>query len=118
VPTNSGDDRRKDPRFDVNIKVDYSTKGMFISNRVTNLSKGGLFIQTEDPLPIQSRIHLTFTLPDFNIRIEATGKVAWIFDIRKGTTNVIAGMGIMFTDLSEQHKELIEDYIKKISDQS
>ncbi|MBI3995245.1 MAG: PilZ domain-containing protein, partial [Nitrospirae bacterium] len=52
----TGAERRKDLRIDVNIKVDYSTKGMFVSNYVTNLSKGGVFIQTNDPLPIQSQI--------------------------------------------------------------
>jgi uncharacterized protein (TIGR02266 family) len=112
-----GDDRRKDPRYEVNIQVDYSTQEMFVSNRVTNLSKGGLFIQTDNPLPIQSQIHLTFSLPGFNIRIEAKGKVAWTFDIKKGTSNIIPGMGIMFTDLPDLHKALIEDYIKKISGQ-
>lgn len=118
MSTNSGDDRRKDPRFDVNIKVDYSTKGMFVSNYVTNLSKGGVFIQTEDPLPIQSQINLTFTLPEVNIKIEAKGKVTWTYDIKRGTSTVISGMGIKFTDLTAKHKALIEDYISKLSTQS
>lgn len=115
MSTKSGDDRRKDRRFDVKIKVDYSTKGMFVSNYVTNLSKGGVFIQTEDPLPLQSRIHLTFTLPEFNVTIKAKGKVAWTYDIKKGTSAIIPGMGIKFTDLSAEHKALIEDYIGKLS---
>ena len=114
----SGRDRRKDPRLDVTIKVDYSTKEMFVSNYVTNLSKGGVFIQTEAPLPIQSQINLTFTLPDFNIKIEAKGKVTWTYDIKKGTSSIVRGMGIKFTDLPEQHKALIEDYISKLSTQS
>ncbi|MBI3811433.1 MAG: TIGR02266 family protein [Nitrospirae bacterium] len=115
MPTKSGDDRRKDRRFDVKIKVDYSTKGMFVSNYVTNLSKGGVFIQTEDPLPLQSRIHLTFTLPEFNITIKAKGKVTWTYDIKKGTSTIIPGMGIKLTDLTAKHKALIEDYIGKLS---
>ena len=111
----TGAERRKDLRIDVNIKVDYSTKGMFVSNYVTNLSKGGVFIQTNDPLPIQSQIHLTMILPDFNIKIEAQGKVTWTYDIKKGTSSIVPGMGIKFTDLPEQHRALIEDYIKKLS---
>jgi len=118
MPTKPERDRRKDPRFDVNIKVDYSTKGMFVSNYVTNLSKGGVFIQTDDPLPLQSQINLTFTLPEFNIKIEAKGKVTWTYDIKKGTSTIVPGMGIKFTDLATKHKTLIEDYISKLSAQS
>jgi type IV pilus assembly protein PilZ len=118
MSTNSGDDRRKDSRFNVNIKVDYSTQGMFVSNYVTNLSKGGVFIQTDDPLPLQSQINLTFTLPEFNIKIEAKGKVTWTYDIKKGTSTIIPGMGIRFTDLTAKHKALIGDYISKLSTQS
>ncbi|MBI3609856.1 MAG: TIGR02266 family protein [Nitrospirae bacterium] len=114
----SGSDRRKDPRFDVSIKVDYSTKGMFISNYVTNLSKGGVFIQTENPLPIQSQINLTFTLPDININIEAKGRVAWTYDIKKGTSTIVPGMGIKFTEIADEHKALIADYIRKLSTQA
>jgi len=114
----SGRDRRKDPRFDVKVKVDYSTREMFVSNYVTNLSKGGVFIQTDDPLPLQSRINLTFFLPDLDIKIEAKGKVVWTYDIKKGTGNIVPGMGIKFTDLSAQHKTLIEDYIQKLSNPS
>lgn len=116
--TKSGDNRRKDSRFDVTIKVDYSTKGMFVSNYVTNLSKGGVFIQTDDPLPIQSQINLTFTLPDFNVKIEAKGKVTWTYDIKRGTSTIVPGMGIKFTELADQHKALIENYINKLSTQS
>ncbi len=114
----SGRDRRKDPRLDVNIKVDYSTKGMFVSNYVTNLSRGGVFIQSDDPLPLQSQINLTLTLPELHVTIEAKGKVTWTYDIKKGTSAIISGMGIKFTDLTAEHKALIEDYISKLSTQS
>jgi len=110
----SGRDRRKDPRYDVKIKVDYSTKGIFVSNYVTNLSKGGVFIETATPLPLQSQIHFTFMLPDINVKIEATGKVVWTYDVKKGTGKVVSGMGIKFTDLSPQHKAQIEEYLIKL----
>jgi uncharacterized protein (TIGR02266 family) len=111
----SGRDRRKDARFDVKIKVDYSTKDIFVSNYVTNLSKGGVFIETETPLPLQSQIHFTFILPDFNVKIEAKGKVVWTYDVKKGTGRVVTGMGIKFTKLSPQHRAQIEEYLMKLS---
>ncbi|MBI3597109.1 MAG: TIGR02266 family protein [Nitrospirae bacterium] len=111
----SGRNRRKDTRFDVKIKVDYSTKDIFVSNYVTNLSKGGVFIETKTSLPVQSEIHCTFILPDFNVKIEAKGRVVWTYDVKKGTGKVVSGMGIKFTDLSPQHKAQIEEYLLKLS---
>ena len=111
----SGRDRRNDARFDVKIKVDYYTKDIFVSNYVTNLSKGGVFIETKTPLPVQSEIHFTFILPDFNVKIEANGKVVWTYDVKKGTGKVVSGMGIKFTDLSPRHKAQIEEYLVKLS---
>jgi len=114
----SGRNRRKDARFEVKIKVDYSTKDIFVSNYVTNLSKGGVFIETKTPLPVQSEIRLTFILPEFNVKIEAKGKVVWTYDVKKGTSKVVSGMGIKFTDLSPENKAQIEEYLMKLSQPS
>lgn len=108
-----GLDRRKDTRFDVKIKVDYSTKDIFLSNYVTNLSKGGVFIETDIPLPVQSEIQLTFLLPDVNVTIETKGKVVWTYDVKKGTGRIVSGMGIKFMDLAPSLKAQIEDYLMK-----
>jgi type IV pilus assembly protein PilZ len=109
------DDRRSEPRLDVTVKVDYSSKEMFNSNYVTNLSKGGVFIKTDEPLPLHTEIHLIFTLPDTNITIKATGKVVWTFDIKRGTGHLVPGMGIRFVDLSPDDRRTIEDYVQNLT---
>ena len=118
LSTNSKD-RRLDRRFDVNIRVDCETKDMFVSHYVTSLSKGGVFVETEDPLPIQSEVHLKLALPESNQTIEAKGKVAWTYDIKKGTGgHVTPGMGIRFLDLSAEHRMLLEECVQKLSSSS
>lgn len=112
------DDRRTEPRLDVTVKVDYSAKEMFNSNYVTNLSKGGVFIKTDEPLPIHSEIHLTFRLPESNVTIKATGKVVWTFDIKRGTGHVVPGMGIRFIDLSPDDRRTIEQYVQNLTSQN
>ena len=105
----------RDPRFSVTINVDFSTKDMFLASRVTNLSRGGLFIESRQPLPIQSEIDLTFTLPEFQITISAKGRVAWNFDMKKGTQRLITGSGIRFTDIAPEHRMILEAYLEKLS---
>jgi uncharacterized protein (TIGR02266 family) len=109
------DEHRQDPRYDVHIQVDYASRDMFLSNYVTNFSKGGLFIQTENPLPVQSEIHLTLTLPENKTVIQAKGRVVWTYDIKKGTGRIISGMGIKFIDLSIEHKAVITNTIQRLS---
>lgn len=111
----AGDDRRRSLRFKVKIEVDYAAKGMFLSNYVTNLSKGGIFIRTDAPLPIRSQIDLTFTLPAIDTTIKARGRVAWTYDIKKGTSEIVPGMGIKFTDMSPENKATIQEYLQDLS---
>jgi type IV pilus assembly protein PilZ len=109
------DEHRQDSRFDVHIRVDYASRNMFLSNYVTNLSNGGLFIQTDNPLPVQSEILVTLTLPKTHTVIRAKGRVAWTYDIKKGTGRIIPGMGIKLMDLSIENKSVIKNYIQGLS---
>lgn len=107
---------RLDPRFDVDITVDYTTAGMFLSNRVMNLSRGGLFIQTDHPLPLNSEVFLTFRLPATETKIEMRGRVAWTFDMKKGTAHLVPGMGIRLVDAATQARQELEAYLTRLGD--
>ena len=106
---------RKDPRFVVNLKVEYAMKDKIVAKYVTNMSKGGIFIQTEDPLPIAEEVPVKLTLPESNTIIEVVGKVVWTYDVQKGDDQVRHGMGIRFVNLSPEWMALLEDYIEKLS---
>jgi hypothetical protein len=53
----------REPRHRVDIEVDETTSGMFTAARVSNLSRGGLFIETGRPLPLQAPVELALKLP-------------------------------------------------------
>ena len=101
---------RASARYSVDIKVDCATRDMFVSNRVMNISRGGLFIASEQPLPISSQVQLRLSLGDSDT-IEARGRVIWNYDIRKGSSKVVAGTGIKFLDLSPEHAARLERYL-------
>jgi type IV pilus assembly protein PilZ len=102
---------RQHTRHPVDLRVDYTTRDAFLANRVSNLSQGGLFIATESPLPVQSELDLVLTLKDEDERIRARGRVIWQYDIRKGTSRVIPGMGIKFIDLSPDDSRRLVDFL-------
>jgi uncharacterized protein (TIGR02266 family) len=91
--------------------VDCSTRDAFVSNRVTNLSRGGLFIKSDQPLPVATEVDLTLTLPGSESPVKACGRVIWNYDIKKGSSRMVRGMGIKLLDLESDERQRLEEYI-------
>ncbi len=106
---------RRDRRHKVRIQVDCTTQDMFVANRVTNISRGGVFVETRDPLPLDAEIQLTLTLPECQRTIRTVGRVIWNYDIRRGTAHVVPGMGIKFMDMSAADRTLLEEYLARLT---
>jgi uncharacterized protein (TIGR02266 family) len=102
-------------RYRVDIPIDCSTQGLFIANRVMNLSRGGLFIQSRHPLPLHAEVELAITLPNGGPRIHATGRVIWNYDVAKASARIVPGSGIKFTDMSPQDRALLEECIARLA---
>jgi type IV pilus assembly protein PilZ len=87
-------------RLSIHLRIERSTLPAFLDSEIMNLSKGGVFIRTDIPLPTGSEIDFDFTLPNSGRKIRASGVVVWT---RKRTTkpmsslpNHPAGMGVQF----------------------
>ncbi len=93
---------RQDDRYPVNLRVDCSSRAAFAANYATNVSRGGLFIASEKPLPPNSALELTLTLPGSSARIRALGRVVWSCEIRKDTYHLTPGMGVKFLSMSRE----------------
>jgi uncharacterized protein (TIGR02266 family) len=90
---------RQDDRYPVRLRVDCTSRDAFTAGYATNLSRGGLFIASEKPLPPDSALELTLVLPS-SARIRALGRVVWDRDPRKSTCPLTPGMGVKFLSLS------------------
>lgn len=106
---------REHARYAVDLTVDCSTRDAFVSNHVTNLSRGGLFIQSEHPFPVRAEVDLTLTLPETDTRIRAKGRVVWNYDIRKGTARVVPGMGIKLLDMTPDELQKLVEYLETLT---
>jgi uncharacterized protein (TIGR02266 family) len=79
------------------VLVEYLSDAGLCCDTATTLGAGGLFIETETPLPPGSRPKLAFRLPDGDLRHELEGEVVWSrrpADAGAGSP----GMGIEFCD--------------------
>ncbi|MGH7407917.1 MAG: PilZ domain-containing protein, partial [Candidatus Methylomirabilales bacterium] len=71
-----------------------------------NLSGGGLFLCTPEPLPVGERLRVRFTLPAGEIPFEATAQVAWLSEARLGNPYP-PGMGVQFLELPLEARDAI-----------
>jgi uncharacterized protein (TIGR02266 family) len=61
-----------------------------------NISLGGMFVETAEPLPVQTTIQIRFRVPTQPEPIDVTGEVRWV---ERGGDGHTAGMGIRFHGL-------------------
>jgi uncharacterized protein (TIGR02266 family) len=91
---------RKAERLTIN--KEFESFDAFIHEYVTNISRTGVFIKSKTPLAIGTMVNLRFTLIMDDIEtIEGSGEVVRIEEDP-------CGMGIVFTELAPESKELIE----------
>lgn len=101
-----GRDRRAFARVPAEIWVEESRAGEIYFQRTANVSEGGLFFEQTIPHPRGTVVNLKFGIPDSSVVIQCRGEV-----VNLPKTNEGLGMGIMFLDLSEEHKKIIIDFI-------
>src|SRR5258708_7857582 len=86
----------------VTINKEFESFDAFIHEYVTNISRTGVFIKSQQPLPIGTRVNLRFTVIMDDIEtIEGVGEVV---RVEKDPP----GMGVVFRELSGYSKDLIE----------
>lgn len=106
------DDQRLDPRVEVELEVHYRTPQEFIAAYSKNISGGGIFIRTQQPLPLNQGVLLRFTLPGIAHRFEIHGVVVWA-NPASVKSSFPAGMGIKFLEYDPKEREMIADFIKQ-----
>jgi Tfp pilus assembly protein PilZ len=94
------DARRQEPRLTINKEFD--SFDQFIQEYVTNISRSGVFIKTQEPLPVGSLVNLHFTVIMDGIEtIEGEGEVVRVGDNPRG-------MGVVFRSLGKYSRRLVE----------
>jgi type IV pilus assembly protein PilZ len=106
-------DNRRSPRLHHELPVAYRTVGSFLSDWATNISQGGLFINSRKPLPVGTVVKLIIQLPGAGFPFDVTGRVTRVAEW-DNRVNVSPGMGIEFLDLDRSKRECIETFVEKL----
>ncbi len=106
-------ENRRNLRKPVALKICYETMDQFFIDYASNISMGGVFIRSQKPLPVGTRLKVKFNLPNLEQTIETSGIIVHM--VRP--SNNMHGMGLHFDDLDMDTKKLIDDLINSESEE-
>lgn len=109
--------QRQHPRFDATLRVEFADTREFLSAYTNSISKGGLFVESDSPLPEGAHVRLHLRLPTTGEIVEVSGTVAYVID--EDTQTAVRqppGMGIEFGDMDDGTLAAIHDYVRFVED--
>jgi len=106
------------PRIQTSIMAIFAdTQGYLHEERVSNLSKGGMFIQTKAPLSQKDRLEFILILPDHSCEIAVQGQIRHRRSVKTNSEPKEAiGLGIMFTSVEPSLKTTLGNFIDRLLD--
>jgi len=104
-----GPNRRHEGRVVVNR--DFASADEFLKEYVANVSRSGVFVRTDDPLPVGTKVALRFTL--ILDELETIEGVGMVVRCVPKTARKPAGMGVVFIELTAYSKQLLEKILTR-----
>lgn len=74
-----------------------------------NLSRGGLYVETSNPLELEREVRLRFALPAQSQQYCPTAQVVWRSE--RDTDEVVMGMGLRFLEIDCAEERQLDDYV-------
>jgi hypothetical protein len=110
-------DKREHLRFDKVFPVRLESV-LFGEMRAVarNVSAGGIFIEIRDPLPVGSKVRVSFLNPQETTEIVAVGEVKnhyFINYAHQGKTQSVVGMAIRFESFEEDSQLALSDCLNR-----
>ncbi len=112
-----GSERRESVRVPTRLKVAFESRDQVVQALMTNLSRGGLFINTALPPEPGTRF-------DLKLQIEASGETLEIpsevvsVHVGSGFSTGEMGMGVRFLNMSEELRKKVDDLYESLTQRS
>ena len=102
-------ENRKSERIKKGIKSEVLSEEYASFSSTVDLSKGGIFISTPEPLSNGSEVSMSIHIPGQG-EVEVKGIVRWVREDE--TDSEKAGMGIEFVNVSGDLKKKLDEFIE------
>lgn len=112
-------DRRREARAPIELKVEYKRLNTFFYDYTKNISKGGTFIKTDKPLEVGTIFLFKLMLPSQPEPIALRGEVRWVVKDGAPLPPEAAighekGMGIKFVYDSPEQRLQLEQIVERM----
>jgi uncharacterized protein (TIGR02266 family) len=107
----SAAERRRSPRANVTLRIEYATVDELFSEFTRDINEGGLFVETEKLQPPGTEVSLQFRLPGSEEVLTTLGRVV---QVAQGKAGVPSGMGIEFDELTPDDRERIDRIVRTL----
>jgi type IV pilus assembly protein PilZ len=108
-------DKREHSRAEIQMEIGCRNLDVFSKHNTLNISRGGVYIQTDTPLPLGTEVDLEFTLPGMEETIKVQGLVVWVHERTKiSISSYQPGMGIKFEEISPEGLTMITNCVDKL----
>jgi uncharacterized protein (TIGR02266 family) len=104
-------DRRENTRTQVLLKVQYQEPQDLLSDYLTDLAEGGLFIRTSVPFALGQKISFAVSFPGLMDPMELQGIVRWRMESADAQPDDPAGVGVEFVFQSEDMRRQIAELV-------
>jgi uncharacterized protein (TIGR02266 family) len=100
----------KEPRGPVSLRIKFRSASLeqFIERYAVDVSRGGIFIRTREPLAVGTQLRFDFQLQDSAPLLAGEGTVVWIRENDPNRANVTPGMGVRFDKLTPTSQPTLE----------
>jgi len=115
LPELSSLERREHQRFDASVAVDYTSGETFLFAYLQNISEMGIFVRTDYPAPVGTRLRLRFQVDETEDPLTLDGEVAWINPLREIGDNLNPGMGVRFIELTPDKREEVVGLVRTVA---
>jgi Tfp pilus assembly protein PilZ len=102
------EERRASRRVNTLLSVQFKSLGEARHSLLTNVSRGGVFIYTETPAPIGTRLDIEITIDESGSTILVPAKVASV-NVGPDMVSRVQGMGCMFLDMDEVTRKQVDE---------
>lgn len=111
-------DQRQHLRFDKTfpVRVESILFGQ-IACIARNVSAGGIFLETRDPLPLGAQVRVSFLNSDESAEIVAVGEVKnhyFMNYVDRGVTRSVGGMAVRFTAFEDQGQHILRECLDRL----
>jgi uncharacterized protein (TIGR02266 family) len=101
---------RQGKRTPVTLKIKFKSETLeqFIERYAVDVSQGGIFIRTKEPLAVGTQMKFEFQLRDASPLIAGEGTVVWTRENDPSRPAIAPGMGVRFDRLAEGSQSVLE----------